>query len=341
MTTITAKPPKAARGKSKGDVQGTGRLAGVLLSPTLVVLGLVVGYPVLAAFRESLFERGQGLDAEGFVVEGERFVGLSNYVAIFSGESASAFWNAFFNTSYFTLVTVVLETLIGVAMALIMHQAFRGRGLVRASILVPWAIPTAMSGLLWRWVFQADGVANSVLGAKVLWTTDGVQAQLAVIIAEVWKTSPFIGLLVLAGLQLIPREVYEAAKVDGAGALQQFWRITLPLVKPALVVAVLFRMLDVLRMFDLPYLLIGPHKGSVETLTMVAFDHATNLRYGVAAAYATVLFVYIALMAYVFVKVLGADVIGSARTAGTGPPKTTTGVLGSLGSLRSGGKATA
>jgi multiple sugar transport system permease protein len=314
MTTITAKPPTVTSAKGKKDVQGTGRLAAMLLSPTLLVLALVVGYPVLAAFRESLFERGQALDADGFVVEGERFVGLNNYLSIFSGDSAGAFWNAFFNTSYFTIVTVVLETLIGVTMALIMHRAFRGRGLVRASILVPWAIPTAMSGLLWRWVFQADGIANSVIGQKVLWTTDGLQAQFAVMIAEVWKTSPFIGLLVLAGLQLIPREVYEAAKVDGATAMQQFWRITLPLVKPALVVAVLFRMLDVLRMFDLPYLLIGPHKGSVETLTMAAFDHATNLRYGVAAAFATLLFCYIAVIAYVFVKVLGADVIGSARS---------------------------
>jgi multiple sugar transport system permease protein len=220
-----------------------------------------------------------------------------------------------------------------------MHQAFRGRALVRASILVPWAIPTAMSGLLWRWVFQADGIANSIIGQKVLWTTDGIQAQFAVIIAEVWKTSPFIGLLVLAGLQLIPREVYEAAKVDGASALQQFRRITLPLVKPALVVAVLFRMLDVLRMFDLPYLLIGPHKDSVETLTMAAFDHATNLRYGVAAAYAMVLFCYIALIAYAFVKVLGADVIGSARSATTTKSRTRTSPLRSM--LRGNRKVTA
>jgi trehalose/maltose transport system permease protein len=316
MATITAEPPTVTPTKRKKDVQGTGRLAAVLLSPTFIVLALVVGYPVLAAFRESLYEKGQGLDANGFVVQGEQFVGLKNYLAIFSGDSADAFWGAFFNTTYFTVVTVVLETLIGVAMALVMHQAFRGRGLVRASILVPWAIPTAMSGLLWRWVFSADGIANSIIGQKVLWTTDGLQAQFAVIIAEVWKTSPFIGLLVLAGLQLIPREVYEAAKVDGASALQQFWRITLPLVRPALVVAVLFRILDVLRMFDLPYLLIGPHKGSVETLTMAAFDHATNLRYGVAAAFATVLFLYIAAMAYAFVRLLGADVIGSARSTG-------------------------
>ncbi|MFD0688852.1 carbohydrate ABC transporter permease [Actinomadura fibrosa] len=318
MTTYddaSAAAPAAADAprRKRRDAQGTRQLAAVLLSPTLLVLGLVIGYPVLAGFRESLYARGQGLDADGFVVEGERFVGLDNYTAIFSGDRADAFWNAFWNTTFFTLTTVVLETLIGVTMALIMHQAFRGRALVRASILVPWAIPTAISGLLWRWIFQADGAANAVLRQEILWTADGFPAKMAVVIAEVWKTSPFIGLLVLAGLQMIPRDVYEAARVDGAGALQQFWRITLPLVKPALLVAVLFRMLDVLRMFDLPAVLIGVNQKSVETLTMIAWFEASNLRYGSAAAYATVLFLYIALIAYLFVKLLGADIIGEAR----------------------------
>ncbi|MBC6460907.1 carbohydrate ABC transporter permease [Actinomadura sp. HBU206391] len=305
------KPPR--RPRKARDVQGSRRLSALLLSPTIMVLTLVVGYPVIAAFRESLYQRGQSLDAAGFVVEGEKFVGLDNYTAIFSGANADTFWNAFYNTTFFTVVTVSLETVIGVAMALIMHQAIRGRAFVRASILVPWAIPTAVSGLLWRWIFQADGVANAMIGRQILWTTDGFQAKLAIIIAETWKTAPFIGLLVLAGLQMIPREVYEAAKVDGASAFAQFRRITLPLVKPALLVAVLFRMLDVLRMFDLPFVLIGPNKESVETLTMIAWEEAGNLRYGPAAAYATVLFIYIAVLAYLFVKLLGADVIGEAR----------------------------
>lgn len=319
MTTTESAPAAgtaaagAPRGRGKSDVQGTRRLAALLLSPTLLVLALVIGYPVLAGFRESLYARGEGLDADGFVVEGDRFVGLGNYTAIFQGDRADAFWNAFSNTTFFTLTTVVLETVIGVAMALIMQQAFRGRALVRASILVPWAIPTAISGLLWRWIFQADGAANAVLRQEILWTADGFPAKAAVVIAEVWKTSPFIGLLVLAGLQMIPRDVYEAARVDGAGPVQQFLRITLPLVKPALLVAVLFRMLDVLRMFDLPAVLIGVNQKSVETLTMIAWFEASNLRYGSAAAYATILFLYIALIAYLFVKLLGADIIGEAR----------------------------
>ena len=133
------------------------------------------------------------------------------------------------------------------------------------------------------------------------------------VIADTWKTAPFIGLLVLAGLQTIPEEVYEAAKVDGAKAWQAFRMITLPLVKPALLVAVLFRLLDTLRIFDLPYGLVGPHKDSVETLSMLAYDEAFNTRYGPAAAYATILFLYVALAAYAFVKILGADVIGEPR----------------------------
>ncbi|WP_235834229.1 carbohydrate ABC transporter permease [Actinomadura logoneensis] len=299
--------------RSGGARRGERRMAALLLSPTLLVLALVVGYPVLAGLRESLYARGSGLDADGFVVQGNRFVGLDNYTSIFEGDRADAFWNAFTNTTFFTLTTVALETLIGVGMALIMQQAFRGRALVRASILVPWAIPTAISGLLWRWIFQADGAANAVIGHQVLWTADGFPAKLAVIIAEVWKTSPFIGLLVLAGLQMIPREVHEAARVDGASVWQRFVYVTLPLIKPALLVAVLFRMLDVLRMFDLPAVLVGVNQKSVETLTMLAWFEATNLRYGSAAAYATILFAYIALIAYLFVKLLGADIIGEAR----------------------------
>lgn len=291
----------------------SGRLAALLLSPTFVVLALVVGYPLVAALRESLYRGGQTVDADGFVVPGEQFAGLANYTGVFGGPAADRFWNAFGNTTFFTVVTVAAEVVIGVAMALVMHQALRWRGLVRAGILVPWAIPTAVSAILWQWVFQADGVANAVLGDQILWTTEGWHAKVAVIVADTWKTAPFVGLLVLAGLQVIPRDVHEAAKVDGAGPVRRFWSVTLPLVRPVLVVAVLFRVLDSLRMFDLPFVLIGNRKQSVETLTMLAWDEASNLRFGPAAAYATILFLYVVVAAFVFVKLLGADVIGEAR----------------------------
>ncbi|WP_222871683.1 carbohydrate ABC transporter permease [Nonomuraea sp. PA05] len=281
-----------------------------MISPTLLVLALVVFYPLLAVVRESMYVSGEGLDADGFVVEGERFVGLAHY----AGLLGERFVNALANTTVFTLTTVVLETLLGVAMALVMHSVLRGKGLIRASILIPWAVPTAISGLMWRWVFQADGVANAIIGEKILWTTEGVQAKLAVIIADVWKTAPFVGLLVLAGLQIIPAMVYEAAKVDGASAWQTFWRITLPLVKPALVVAVLFRVLDALAMFDLPFVMIGRGKLSVETLPALVWDEATQLRYGPAAAYGIVLITYVSVIVLIFVRLLGADLLADARS---------------------------
>jgi multiple sugar transport system permease protein len=307
-----AKEPKQPKRQQRFN-EGTGRLAAMLLSPTMLVLGLVVLFPIISALRESLYTSGTKLDENGFIVKGSTFVGLQNYTDIFKGEIGDRFWNAFYNTTFFTVICVVLETVLGVVMALIMHKAFKGRGVVRASILVPWAIPTVISALLWKWIFQADGIANDLLGTQILWSTEGWQSKMSVILADTWKTAPFIGLLVLAGLQTIPAEVYEAAKVDGASVWKTFTRITLPLVKPALLVAVLFRILDTLRIFDLPFVLVGPHKDSVETLSMLAYDEAFNTRYGPAAAYATVLFVYVAVVAYAFVKILGADVIGEAR----------------------------
>jgi multiple sugar transport system permease protein len=304
----------AAQGKAPapapGRRAGVGRFAALLLSPSLVVLGLVIGYPIVSALRLSFVSSSGGVDPNtGLIVNKETF-STENYASIFKGDTGAAFWNAFWNTSSFAITTVVLETTIGVCMALVMNRAFRGRGLVRASILIPWAIPTAMSALLWRWIFASDGIANDILHKKVLWSTEGLQAWLSVVIADTWKTAPFIGLLVLAGLQVIPSEVYEAAKMDGASAWLTFWRITIPLVKPALVVAVLFRMLDVLRMFDLPFVLVGPQKKSVQTLSILAYNEVNNLHFGPAAAYATVLFIYVAVVAFVFVRVLGADIVG-------------------------------
>ena len=194
------------------------------------------------------------------------FVGLQNFTNIFAGENPvqgnfgtmDRFWNAFLNTTFITIVCVILETILGVAMALIMAKAFRGRGLIRAGILVTWAIPTIVSALMWKLIFDSSGVMNRILGREILWLADSGASFWAIVIADTWKTAAFIGLLTLAGLQTIPAEVYEAAKVDGATTWQQFVRITLPMVKPTLVVAVLFRTLDTLRMFDLPYGMIGP-----------------------------------------------------------------------------------
>ncbi|GAA2805824.1 sugar ABC transporter permease [Saccharopolyspora taberi] len=307
---VNHKRPPRRPGRRRSS---SARLAAALVSPTLLVLGLVAVYPILAALRQSFFTESERLDADGFVIDEPQFAGLNNYVDAIVGSGAPRFWNALANTTFFTVTTVVLEAVLGMVMALIMHRAFRGRGLVRASVLVPWAIPTAVSGLLWRWIFAPDGIANVLLGQQILWSSDGTAAKFAVIVAEVWKTAPFVGLLTLAGLQMIPKELYEAATVDGAGPWRRFWSITLPLVKPALLVAVLFRLLDSLRMFDLPFVLIGQQKQSVETLSMLAWQEATNIHYGLAASYATIMFAYVAVVAFAFVKLLGADVIGEAR----------------------------
>lgn len=307
--------PAGRRARAARATAGSGRMAALLVSPTLLVLTVVVLYPTIMALTESLYGP-KGLDPRtGFISSTEPFVGLRNYADIF-GEAGDRFWNAFWNTTFFTVVTVALETVIGVAMALIMHRALRGRALVRAAILIPWAVPTAISGLLWRWIFNSNGIANDLLGRQILWTSEGFQAKVAVIVAEVWKTAPFIGLLVLAGLQVIGKEVYEAARLDGAGPLRQFWHITLPLVKPALLVAVLFRCLDALRMFDLPYILVGAQKHSVETLSMLAQHEASNVRFGPASAYAVLLFLYVLLIALAFVRLLGTDLVGDGGAGG-------------------------
>ena len=263
------------------------RLAWILISPTVLVLTIVILIPIAQSLYQSLFGRPR-LEDNGFFSTIEPFVGLKNYTDIFSS-AGERFWVAFYNTTLFGVVTVVLETVLGVAMALIMHKAMKGRGIVRASILVPWAIPTAVSAILWGWIFNQNGVANAILGRHVMWASGDLSAKAAIIIADVWKTAPYIG----------------------ASAWKRFTSITLPLVKPALVVAVVFRALDALRMFDLPYILIGPRKGSVETLSMLVQDESSNSRYGSAAAYALILFLYVFVFAVAFLKITNTDLSGN------------------------------
>ncbi|MGO4956076.1 carbohydrate ABC transporter permease [Luteococcus sp. Sow4_B9] len=326
MATSAVETPGTSSRKVKKNAlsDGQGTLAWALVAPTLAVILFVVGLPIILSVIESFYKTSNGIDpTTGLADSGTKFVGLENYVNALTSNSTAVegvfgslprLTNAFVNNMWFTIVCVSIETVLGVAMALIMARAFKGTGLVRAAILVPWAIPTIVSAKLWFVVFQADGVMNKIIGKQVLWLGDSSASQWAVIMADVWKTAPFIGLLTLAGLQTIPAEVYEAAKVDGATAWQQFTRITLPMVKPALVVAVLFRTLDTMRMFDLPYGLIGPNKYSVETLSMFAYNEAMSQRYGPAAAYSILLFLLICLVAFLFIKFLGADVVGDDET---------------------------
>jgi multiple sugar transport system permease protein len=331
MATATAEPRSLPATEGDGHKHkknalsdGQGRLAWLLLAPTLLVILVVAGIPVAMSIRESFYQTNSGVDpTTGLIAAGDKFVGLQNFTDIFKGQNPvtgsygtmDRFWNAFLNTTFITIVCVLLETIIGVAMALIMAKAFRGRGVVRAGILVPWAIPTIVSALMWKLIFDANGVMNKIIGKQILWLADTGASFWAIVIADTWKTAAFIGLLTLAGLGTIPAEVYEAAKVDGATTWQQFVRITLPMVKPTLVVAVLFRTLDTLRMFDLPYGMIGAGKYRVETLSVFSYQEAAQSRYGPAAAYAIILFIYVLVVAYLFVRILGADVIGDADVA--------------------------
>jgi trehalose/maltose transport system permease protein len=319
-TTLAGNTPPVTEKRKKNPLSdGQGSLAALLISPTMLVILFVVGIPILLSLRESVYRKATTVDPQtGMIPEGESFVGLANFTDIFANPQAvNGAWghidrlvNSFWNVTFFTVVCVGLETILGVAMALIMARAFRGKGFVRAAILIPWAIPTIASARMWGLIFDSNGIANVMLNQKILWLADNTYSQWAVIIADVWKTAPFIGLLTLAGLQTIPADVYEAARVDGANAWQQFVRITLPMVKPALVVAVLFRTLDTMRMFDLPWGMVGAGKYYVETMSMFAYVENNALRYGAAAAYSLVLFLYIVVVAFLFVRLLGADVIG-------------------------------
>ena len=225
------------------------------------------------------------------------------------GSLGASFWPAVGTTFFLTAATVVLEILLGTWMAVIMNRTFRGRGLVRAAVLVPWAIPTAVTAKLWFFIFAAAGIVNALLNSSILWTSDEWAAKAAIIIADVWKTTPFMALLILAGLQLIPEDVYEAARVDGASTVQQFFRITLPLAKPAIMVAVLFRVLDALRMYDLPAILTNGGPGNATTTLSILVVNQIRQGFNSASALSTITFLIIFLVAFIFVRFLGANVV--------------------------------
>lgn len=314
--------------KRKGLNAGQGRRALFLVAPTVVLLGIVIVYPLVKAIILS-FQKDSGLDkATGMFVEGG-FAGVDNYkhwllaqcgtatgtAACPPGTIGALFWPALGTTLFLTVVSVAIEIVLGMWFATIMNRQFRGRGLVRAAILVPWAIPTAVTAKLWYFIFAYDGIANHLLGLAgidpLLWTGDTWPARFAVIIADVWKTTPFMALLILAGLQLISAQVYEAAQIDGSSRWQTFTRITLPMIKVPLMVAVLFRTLDVLRIFDLPYILTGGGGGSGHATTTLSILVIEQIRQGFhsASALSTIVFLIIALVAFLFIRFGGADVV--------------------------------
>lgn len=332
MTAATGEVAEQGRRAGAGDKRarqrrrarasrGDARLALWLILPTIVLLIAVIGYPVVYAIIQSLKldKADAGLNpTTGFFESGGKYVGGKYYSYWFNCHCANGlpghdFWPAVQTTVIFTVITVAFEVVLGTIMALVMHRAFRGRSLVRAAILVPWAIPTAVTALMWKYMFQPSGVINAIFGTHIIWTGSDWPARWAVIIADVWKTTPFIALLMLAGLQVIPDELYESAKVDGANAWQRFFSITLPLVKPALMVATLFRILDVLRIFDLPYILTGGSNNTT-TLSILVVNELRSSQ-NAAAALSTITFAFIFVVAFILIRVFSVNVVQTqART---------------------------
>jgi multiple sugar transport system permease protein len=231
-------------------------------------------------------------------------------------------WASLWNTLVFTVISVALELVLGLWIALLIHKQFVGRGLVRASILIPWAIPTVISALMWKFMYDGQ---NGIVAHLLEWIgmipdmgtllTTKAGAMFSVILADVWKTTPFMALLLFAGLQTIPQSLYEAAEVDGATKRQQFFAITLPMLKSTIMVALLFRTLDAFRVFDLIYVLTGGGPAnSTETISIYAYKTMfAQMNFGAGSALSVIVFVCVALISIGYIKILGADLLGDGQ----------------------------
>lgn len=265
-----------------------------LLAPALAFSAAIALVPILYTAWMS-FRREQPI----FGIS--EFIGWDNYGFLLQD---ARFWNALGTTAYFLALSVPLELALGVGIALLLHRPFPGRGLVRALVLVPWAVPNVVAARFWEWIFNADyGVLNYLLGVRTNWLGDPIWAIHAAVAADVWKTTPFVVLLALAGLQVIPEELYRAARVDGASGWQLFGRITLPLLWPVLLIVLLFRTMDAARIFDLIFVLTGGGPANT-TETLVVYNYKLFYRtlqfgYGSTLAVATFLFILALSMVYI------------------------------------------
>lgn len=265
----------------------------------LGVLAAVAGWPLLRTIYFSF------TDANLAAFEEYQLVGLANFQSLATDPD---WWQAVWNTVRFTAISVAIETALGLVIALTLNAQLPGRGLLRASVLIPWAIPTVVSAQMWNWMYNdLYGVLNHIFMALGIihqpwaWTASPDLALVAVIVVDVWKTTPFMALLILAALQLIPNEIYEAARVDGVSPLKVFWRVTLPLIRPALMVAIIFRSLDALRIFDLPYVLTGNNRN---TASMAVFARQQLIDFqdvGIGSAASTFLFLIIAAFTVIYI----------------------------------------
>jgi multiple sugar transport system permease protein len=260
----------------------------LFIAPALLVMIGVALYPLL-------FVLWLSLRREMPIFDLSHFVGWNNYVFLWHDPR---FWHSLANTLYFTAISVTAELLLGLLFALVLHRRFRGRGWVRAAVLVPWMIPTVVAARMWEWLYNPHfGLFNYLLrhsgliAQDVNWLGDPVLALHAAIMADVWKATPFATLLLLAGLEMIPEDLYRAARVDGAGAWSTFYHLTLPLLRPMILTTLLFRTLDALRVFDIVYVLTGGGPANTtETLSIYAYRltfHTLQFGYGASVAVVT------------------------------------------------------
>lgn len=282
--------------------------AWLFVAPALLAIAAVTLYPLAAAVWLS-FHRSI------LIFHENQFTGLSNYAFLLKD---ARFFAALGHTAYFAVVAVTLELLLGLAFALLLDASFKGRGLLRAAVLVPWAIPTVVSARIWAYLFNPDGglITRMLPGQDVNLLGAPGWAMHAAILVDVWKTTPFVALLLLAGLQTIPADVYRAARVDGARPLRIFWSITLPLLRPTIAVALVFRALDAVRIFDAVYVLTeGGPANTTETLSIYAYKtlmRSGDFGYGSTLAVATFLCVAIFAAAYLRLVMRGRT-LGGAR----------------------------
>jgi trehalose/maltose transport system permease protein len=300
--------PAKARSRSydipqSGWARARERLAWYLVTPSVLVVIIVAIYPLFQTFRLSFTNARFGSTRP------ERYIGFDNYRRLWNDND---FISALGHTIQFTVASVVLETVLGIAVALIINSNFQGRGIVRTSMLIPWAVPTVVSSQLWKFMLSEKyGVINDVLytrlhilNHKIAWLADNNTVLPSIIAVDVWKTTPFMALLILAGLQIIPGDVYEAATVDGASKWQQFWQITLPLLRPALLVALIFRTLDAFKVFDIIFVMKGV---SLETQTVAVYARQTMIDeqwLGRGAAASVVIFLCIGLLVLIYTRLV-------------------------------------
>jgi len=275
------------------------KLGYLMILPLLTVVLVFIILPVMGTFWISLHR-----DVT-FIPE-KPFVGLRNYLRVLS---AREFWYSTFVTVSFSFVSVSLETILGLSFALILNERLKGRGVLRAIVLIPWAVPTIISARTWELMYNYSyGLFNwilSILGVSpVNWLGTPISAFFAIVIADVWKTTPFMTLLLLAGLQAIPQDLYEAALIDGASMFERFKSITLPLLKPVLIVALILRTIDALRVFDIIYVLTGGGPGGATTsISLLAFNYYNLGDYGIGSAISILTFVLVLSFTIVYLKV--------------------------------------